>query len=447
MTAAVVGKGHPQVYYNVGPRSESAAVADVLAEVKRMAPDRMEQLIDRIRDAVTEYPGAHIELHEFQNGPPVDAPLALRLLGNDTESLRKAAATIEGALREVPGTRDVRNPSADRRLDMRLRVDRDRAAVLGVSVPDVDRAVRLAIGGVNAGEYHEPGADEPRPIRVVLRRQGVPGGAGRPDLSALEHVYLPSQRGAGVPLGQVASLGLEPSPTTIRHVDRERSATVTAQIVNGFNTNAVTLAALERVNTLQLPNDVRLVVAGEVESRKESFGGMGTAIVVAAFGLLAVLIHEFRTFRGTLIVASVLPLGALGGLVALYLAGYTLSFTASIGFIALMGIEIKNSILLVDYTNQLREQGADLDHAIQKAGEARFIPVLFTTLTALGGLLPLVFERSALYSPLAVVLVGGLVSSTLLARVVTPVLYRLLPPPIESARHVERSVDWPALPA
>jgi multidrug efflux pump subunit AcrB len=143
------------------------------------------------------------------------------------------------------------------------------------------------------------------------------------------------------------------------------------------------------------------------------------------------LVLEFRTFRGTLIVASVMPLGAIGGLVALFLAGYTLSFTASIGFIALMGIEIKNSILLVDYTNQLRKAGMALDPALQKAGEARFVPVLFTTLTALGGLIPLVLEHSALYSPLAVVLVGGLVSSTILARIVTPVLYRLLPPPIE----------------
>jgi multidrug efflux pump subunit AcrB len=187
------------------------------------------------------------------------------------------------------------------------------------------------------------------------------------------------------------------------------------------------------IDPSRLPAGVTMVFAGELESRQESFGGMGIAIVIAAFGLLAVLVLEFRTFRGTLIVASVMPLGAAGGLLALYLAGYTLSFTASIGFIALMGIEIKNSILLVDYTNQLRRAGMELDAAIQKAGEARFVPVLFTTLTALGGLIPLVLERSALYSPLAVVLVGGLVSSTLLARIVTPVLYRLLPPPMDEA--------------
>jgi multidrug efflux pump subunit AcrB len=299
--------------------------------------------------------------------------------------------------------------------------------------------------------YHEPGADEARPIRVALVDHAVPGlgGGGRPSLAALDHVYVPNARGQAMRLSQVASLAIEPSPATMRHYNRERAVTVTAQIANGFNTHAVTQQALAEIGRLRLPSDVRMVVAGEVESRQESFGGMGIAIVIAAFGLLAVLVLEFRTFRGTLIVASVLPLGSGGALVALFLAGYTLSFTASIGFIALMGIEIKNSILLVDYTNQLRRAGYTLDAAIQKAGEARFIPVLFTTLTALGGLIPLVLERSALYSPLAVVLVGGLVSSTILARVVTPVLYRLMPPPIEpvpdSSDSATRTNSVPAL--
>jgi multidrug efflux pump subunit AcrB len=131
-------------------------------------------------------------------------------------------------------------------------------------------------------------------------------------------------------------------------------------------------------------------------------------------------------------VASVIPLGVIGGMAALYLTGNTLSFTAMIGFVALMGIEVKNSILLVDFTNQLREEGLSIDDAVQKAGEIRFVPILLTTLTAIGGLIPLALERSPLYSPLAWVILGGLVSSTLLARIVTPVLYKLLPPAIDT---------------
>jgi multidrug efflux pump subunit AcrB len=125
-------------------------------------------------------------------------------------------------------------------------------------------------------------------------------------------------------------------------------------------------------------------------------------------------------------------LGIIGAILILLFTGNTLSFTATIGLIALAGIEVKNSILLVDFTNQLREDGASLEEAIQKAGEIRFVPILLTSMTAIGGLLPLVLEYSPLYSPLALVLIGGLISSTLLSRLVTPVMYKLLPPKIES---------------
>ena len=121
----------------------------------------------------------------------------------------------------------------------------------------------------------------------------------------------------------------------------------------------------------------------------------------------------------------------------MFLTGYTLSFTSLIGMIALVGIEIKNSILLVDFTNQLREKGKALDDAIAEAGEVRFLPILLTSLTAIGGLMPLAVQGSGLYSPLAIVIIGGLISSTLLARLVTPVMYKLLPPAVEPAATVE----------
>ena len=430
--STVVGAGHPQIYYNVAPRNDRANAADVFAELHGIAQEHTEAYLERVREELRAYPGARITLREFENGPPLEAPIALRLLGDDQASLIAAAALVEKEVLATSGTRDVRNPGSDRRTDLKVAIDHDKAAVLGVAIPDVDRSVRLSLAGITAATYHEDGSDEARDIRVVLShpKKSEIGGAPRADLSALDRTWLASSLGGGVPLSQVASLQLEPSPTTIRHHNRQRAITVTAQVAPGANTNSVTQNVIKKLSHVALPSGVRLVVAGEVENREESFSGMGMAILVAIFGVLAVLVLEFRTFRGTIIVASVMPLGALGGLVALFMSGYTISFTASIGFIALMGIEVKNSILLVDFTNQLRRQGMELDAAIQQAGEARFVPVLFTTLTALGGLIPLVMEKSALYSPLAVVLVGGLVSSTLLARVVTPVLYRLLPPDV-----------------
>jgi multidrug efflux pump subunit AcrB len=440
--ATVVGKGHPQIYYNVAPRNEKATVADVFAELQGVTGPKAEALLDGLRTELAAWPGARFDVREFENGPPLEAPIALRLLGDDVGQLAEAAATVERVVKAIPGTRDVRNPAADHRSDLRVAIDHDRAALLGVAVPDIDRAVRLAVGGVLVASFHEDGIDEARDVRATLAR-GLPanvGGGDRPNLAVLDDVYIASTAGAPVPLAAVAQLVLEPSPATVRHYNRQRQVTVTSYVLSGYNTARVTEDAVARLAHEALPPGVRMVVAGEVESRQESFAGMGTAILVAIFGVLAVLVLEFRTFRGTLIVASVLPLGAMGGLFALYLTGYTLSFTATIGFIALMGIEVKNSILLVDHTNYLRRDGLPLEAAIERAGEERFVPVLFTTLTALGGLVPLLLERSSLYSPLAAVLIGGLVSSTLLARVVTPVLYRLLPPKLDEAPEAPRAV-------
>ena len=138
----------------------------------------------------------------------------------------------------------------------------------------------------------------------------------------------------------------------------------------------------------------------------------------------------FKTFKSTIIVLSVIPLGMVGALIALWITGNSLSFVAIIGLIALAGIEVKTSILLVDFTNQLRQEGKPLDAAIREAGEIRFLPIVLTTITAIGGLIPIALSTNPLISPLAIVLIGGLVSSTVLSRIVTPVMYKLLPPKI-----------------
>jgi len=246
----------------------------------------------------------------------------------------------------------------------------------------------------------------------------------------LDNIYVSSLAGVQIPLSQLARVEFSNSPTLIQHFNNERSMTISSSVRTGYNTDRVTKQILEDVDKIKLPDGFKIIEAGEIESRKESFEGIGTAILIAIFGIFAVLILEFRTFKGTLIVLSVIPLGVMGGLLILWLTGYTLSFAAAIGFVAMIGIEIKNSILLVDFTNQLRQQGTELNEAIIKAGEIRFLPVLLTTLTAIGGLLPIALSRSNLYSPLAFVIIGGLITSTLLARLVTPVMYKLIPPKI-----------------
>ena len=239
---------------------------------------------------------------------------------------------------------------------------------------------------------------------------------------------MPTQSGALAAVVAARDAGIRAAPTLIQRYNRERAVTIDAKVERGLNTAKVTAAVVRRLDTVDWPRGYHYALGGEAESSAESFGGIGTAIIVALFGIFAVLVLEFGSYRSTLIVLTVVPLGMFGGLLMLLISGNDISFTASIGFVALIGIEIKNSILLVDFTNQLRAEGVPLDEAIERAGEVRFLPILLTSATAIGGLLPLALQNIGLYSPMAWVIIGGLITSTLLARLVTPVMYKLIPP-------------------
>lgn len=430
---ANVGKDNPAVYYNVFQRAEAANRAQLIVLINSYDNTRTPRMLDSMRMQLASYPGARIELKEFENGPPVDAPIALRVEGPALDTLQQLASQVEQVLRATNGTQYVNNPVRLQRTELRVQVDRAKAGLLGVSSAEIERTLRVGLAGLEIGRIRDTKGDE-HPLVVQIAHDGLP----TPE--ALSRIHVASYNGALVPLAQVSRTAFTATPTVIDHQDRQRAVTVTSFVRSGFNTDAVTNDALRSLDSLKLPVGYKLVAAGEIESRQESFGGIGGAIIVAVFVILAILVLEFRNFRTTLVVASVIPLGIVGGIVALFATGYTLSFTAMIGFVALIGIEIKTSILLVDFTDQLRAEGLSLDDAVEKAGAIRFVPIVLTTFTAIGGLLPLAMQGSGLYSPLAWVIIGGLVSSTLIARLVTPVLYKMLAP-----AHVADAGDEPEI--
>ncbi len=418
-----LGQENPRIYYNVLSRNASANIAEVFAEVRDFDPARTNRMLDGLRAEFADYPGARISVHQFENGPPVAAPIEIRVIGPDIETLRLLAGEVEKLIAAVPGTRDVMNAVRLERTDLDLNIDTEKSALFGVPAVEADRTVRLAVAGLSAGKFREPDGDE---YDITLRLPIE----GRPTLDLLRSVQVSSAAGDQVPLAQITSPEFATAAPLIKRYNRERAVTVTAWPATGFATDALTREVIAGLEAIAWPPGYRWVAAGEVEARSESFSGLGVAMLVAVFGILAVLVLEFGSFRSMLIVFGVVPLGITGALAGLFVTGYTLSFTSLIGMIALVGIEIKNSILLVDFTNRLRASGMALDDAIAEAGEVRFLPILLTSLTAIGGLMPLAVQGSGLYSPLAIVIIGGLVSSTLLARLVTPVMYKLLPPSI-----------------
>ncbi len=414
-----VGRGNPQIYYNQSNVDQRTNLGGVLAVMDRWDPATSPAMIERLRHRFDADPEAQISVKLFQNGPPVDAPIVAKLRGPDLAELKRLSLVVETVMRSVPGTRDVTNPIAVDRPRLDLNIDADKAALLGIAPGVARRAVRLALVGEPAGRFRDAEGDS---YNVVVR---LPLGDSQP-VSVLGQIYVASTNGGAVPLTQIATPRLGSAAPRIEREYQSRQIAVSAEIQPGFLTAKVNAAVFEALAKIKLPPGYRFAVGGEAEQVTRSFGGLGPVIAVAVFGILGVLVVEFGRFREVAVVAGVIPLGIFGGIVALFLTGNSLSFTAVIGFVALIGIEIKNSILLVDFTTQLRAEGMGLRDAIERAGEVRFLPVLLTSVTAIGGLLPLALSGSGLYGPLAWVIVGGLVSSTLLSRVVTPVMYLLI---------------------
>ena len=419
-----VGRGNPRIYYNVIPQNEVSNYAQLFVQLKETPSAQKRLLIDSLRQRFGNYPGAKIEVKDFEQGPPIEAPIAIRVFADSLDTLRSLAFRVEDLLKKTDGTIYVNNELTTLKTDIKVSVNKEKAGILGVPVNEIDRTVRLAVTGLDIGKFRKENGDDYN-INVCLPR------GQHQTVDALNKVYVNSYSGTAIPLSQLAGMEWQSSPTRIWHYDKDRYTTITAFVRNGYNTTRVTAGVLAALDRMKFPPGTSYRAAGEVESKEQSFGGLGPILMLTVFGILGILILEFGTFRSTLIVLSVVPLGIIGAVLILLATGNTFSFVAVIGIIALVGIEVKNSILLVDYTDQLRKAGMGLDEAIQEAGETRFVPIILTTLTAIGGLVPLVAENNPLYSPLALVIIGGLLSSTILTRVVTPVLYKLLAPRID----------------
>lgn len=420
-----IGKGNPQIYYNVPQKEEKLDFAQIFVQLAEdTEPLNKKVIINQLREKFAQFPYAQIEVNDFEQGPPIEAPISIRLFGDNLDTLRQLSFKVEHILSQHPGTIYVNNELNTLKTDIKVNINRNKARTLGVLTADIDRTIRLSVAGLNMGTYtNELGDDYAIVINTPKDKIAT--------LQSLDNIFVNNALGVAIPLSQIASIDFETSPTSINHFNKNRFVKITASTKKSVLANDVLKAVVPELNQLTLPKGYYYKLAGEAESEGDAFGGgFVTIILLTVFLFIAVLILQFKTFKGILIVLSVIPLGVIGGVTMLWLTGNPMSFIAIIGFIGLAGIEVKNSILLVDFTNQLRLEGESLNVAIEKAGELRFLPVVLTSLTAIGGLIPLAINTNPQISPLALVLIGGLISSTLLSRIVTPVMYKLIPPKI-----------------
>lgn len=370
-----------------------------------------------LREKVKTISGAKITVEELANGPPSAAPVEIRLQGKDMESLKTVAQDFMEVLKTIPGTRDINSSVSEGSPELQIQVDKERASRLGLNDIQVAMTIRNAVNGQKATTYRV-NQDE---IDVTIHLgEGVLTTKGD-----LEKLYVSSPAGQAIQLGQIARIVEEKGYTAISHTDRTREISVTAQVNDGFLGNELTKEFKNRIAGNTLPSGVKLIYGGEAESIDDSFGEMFVNMAVAAILVYLILAVQFNSLTQPFIILCTVPLGMIGVMPGLVLTGNNFGFVAFIGVVALVGIAVNNGIILVDYINYLRESGYEFYEAIRTTGRTRFIPVLATTITTAGGVLPITLKQK-FFSGLGYTLIFGLTVSTLLTLVLIPVLYAML---------------------
>jgi multidrug efflux pump subunit AcrB len=422
-----VGKGNPQIYYNVHQQDMKPDFAQVFVQLDEEAsPGSKTALIKQLQKKFNNFPYARIEVKDFEQGTPIEANIVVRVFGEDQEKLRALSFKVEEILKKSPGTFYVNNELNTYKSDVKIKIDKEKARTLGVLTSDVDKVIRMAVAGLVIGDYIDDRGDS-RNVVLTLPRDKFS------NLDALKNLYVNNVQGTPVLVDQIASISFETSPTAINHFNKSRFAKVTSLTKENVLANDILKEIVPQLDQLKMPPGYYYKLSGEAESEGDALGGnFLSVILLSGFLFVGVLLLQFKTFKGIVIVLSIIPLGILGGVVFLLFTGNPMSLVSIIGFIGLSGIQVKNSLLLVDFTNQLRAEGYSIDEAIHMAGETRFLPVVLTSITAICGLLPIALNPNPLIAPLAIVLIGGLISSTILSRIVTPVMYKLIPPKLEN---------------
>lgn len=416
--SVIVGHGYPAIHYSYNPKETDPSHAQFLVDLYRYEPQEVGLLLHTLREKFDAYPGARIEVKELEQGPPSEAPVAIRILGNDISKLQELSLEVEKVFLSTPGTVNVDNPQKLTKNDLRIEVNRVKAGMLGIPLVDIERTVRAGIAGFPASRYRD---QEGKEYDIVFRLPFT----NKPRYEDLEKIYITSLSGASIPLNQVARVIFDSSPKEISHFNLSRNVMVTSDVQPGFITENVTQDIIDKLERYSWPAGYEYRVGGERETREEAFKGVGKAMIIALLAIWAILVLEYRSLIQPLIVFTTIPLGVIGSILALLVLGIPFSFTAFIGLTSLFGIVVNNSILLVEYTNQLYVSGQDIVAAIKEAAETRLVPIFLTIGTTIAGLLPLSIAGGTVYAPMGWTIVGGLLVSTILTLVVTPVFYLL----------------------
>ncbi|MEO1969632.1 MAG: CusA/CzcA family heavy metal efflux RND transporter [Sphingomonadaceae bacterium] len=386
--------------------------------------DSKEALLDRIRQVLKQFPGIEpaytqpIEMRTSEMLSGARGDLAIKLFGPDLKELSRLAGDIQTQLESIDGTSEAMTVANDSVDYLQLEIDRVAAGRLGMSVSDLQDAMRAEVEGIRSGVVTEG----IRRVPIVIRADTTTGKSAQ---QFVDTVYR-SPSGTLVRAGDIARVDQVEGPVKLEHENGSRFAMVQAFVSGRDLVGYVDEAKALMGQNVDLPQGYRLEWGGQFENQQRASARLMVVLPISILMIFAILYFTLGSVRASLLILTNIPFAMVGGMISLALSGEYLSVPASVGFIALLGIAVLNGLVMVSYFRQLRENGVPLAQAVRQGAERRLRPVLMTASIAAFGLVPLLFATgpgSEIQRPLAIVVIGGLVSATLLTLVLLPILY------------------------
>lgn len=383
-----------------------------------------------LREKSRQFNDFLVTVGQPDSGPPTGDPIVIRFLGDDLDELSRLAIDASRLLDDIPGTTGITTSTDTNSTEFVLTLDKARAAAFGFTPQQISQTLRSTVFGTEATSITTDGEDIDIIVKLDLNPAYVdPADTNAVSIAALENITLTSPSGDSVPLSALTTTSVRESSTAIRHDDRKRIVSVSGGIEPGANLREILATFQQRApRELSIPESVEVAYGGETEEADEAFRDMFLALIVGVLLMLAILVLQFNSYRHTMYVLSILPFSLIGIMFGLALTQKALSFPSLMGFIALSGIVVNNSILLIDRMNSNRRANPDgeVRNAVIDAAVSRLRPILLTTLTTVIGVFPLTFA-SDLWSPLAYAIMFGLSFSVIITLLLVPIIYNRKP--------------------
>ncbi|MCZ6727875.1 MAG: efflux RND transporter permease subunit, partial [Acidobacteria bacterium] len=417
--ATFIGEGAPRFFLSYRPEQASPEYAILV--VNASSREYIDTAVSEIREFCQRFPGLKAKVEPLPLGPPTGDPIEVRVSGRDVDTIFRLVDQVKRRLAEVAGPRNISDDWGARSKKLLVRINEARAQRAGVTHQDVAVSLETVLSGITTTEYREGDKIIPVTLRSVE--------ADRLDLQKLDSLNVFSQAsGRSVPLSQVADLEIAWQPANVRRRDRLRTVTVAADLDPGFTAIAVNrqLVPLLDQDSVDWPLGYSYEIGGEDEESQEANASIMAQLPIAGLIIVMLLVGQFNSIRRTAIVLITIPLGLIGVAVGLVVMRSYLGFMTFLGVVSLAGIVINNAIILLDRIEiEIQQNGSSPQRAIVESAQRRLRPIVLTTLTTLGGLVPLYLGGGIMYQPMAVAIMFGLLFATALTLGVVPVLYAL----------------------